>query len=179
MRLAVLADTHGRVPETVAALSVLNAHAPDVFLHCGDVGGGRYSSHGVLTELARVAAGRPAYLVPGNNDRVPQTLAALAAERGLHYGDPIVVELAGVRVCVTHGTRNEQNDFAEHGVDGLPCDLVCSGHTHLQAWEEREFDGRPVRLLNPGACWRAAPRSVALVDLPAMKATFLEVPRPE
>ncbi len=200
-RLAVLSDTHGRLPETVAALAVLNAHAPDRFVHCGDVGGGKRSAHGVLNELARVAAGRPVHLVPGNNDRDPAALAELAAERGLHYGDPALLEVDGVRVCVTHGTRGEQDDFAAEGVDGAFHDLILSGHTHRPAWETQRFPGdggpddggpddggpddggeRVVRLLNPGACWRASPRTVALLDLPtpdptSWEATFLEVPR--
>ncbi|NNJ27259.1 metallophosphoesterase family protein [Alienimonas chondri] len=191
-RLAVLADTHGRVPEAVAALAVLDAHAPDLFVHCGDVGGGRYSAHGVLNELARVAGDRPVYLVPGNNDRDPAALETAADERGLHYGDPALIELNGVRICVTHGTKWEQDDFAERGVDGVYYDLICSGHTHRRAWERKTFpnrteDGpageRSVHLLNPGACWRADPRSVALLDLPSpdpatWKRTFLDVPRP-
>ncbi|MFH5803918.1 metallophosphoesterase family protein [Alienimonas sp. DA493] len=182
-RLAVLSDTHGRVPETVAALTVLNAHAPDLFLHCGDVGGGRYSPHGVLNALSRVADGRPVSLVPGNNDRDPALLAALSEERGFHYGDPVLIERDGLRIGMTHGTTWEQDDFAAHGVDGEHCDLILSGHTHRPAWERKSFGDRTVYLLNPGACWRASPRTVALLDLPPQdptkwKPTFLEVPRP-
>ncbi|QDT14865.1 metallophosphoesterase family protein [Alienimonas californiensis] len=187
-RLAVLSDTHGRVPETAAALAVLNAHAPDLFLHCGDVGGGRYSPHGVLKELARVADGRPVYLVPGNNDRDPAALKALAAERGIDYGDPALLEVDGVRLCVTHGTTWEHEEFAEHGLDGTFHDIILSGHTHRPTWERRRFGDRSAYLLNPGACWRATPRTVALLDLPPQgfppqdpakwKPRFLEVPWP-
>ena len=63
---------------------------------------------------------------------------------------------------------------------------MCSGHTHRRAWavRERVIPGGGVRrvcLLNPGALWRAAARSAAVVDLsdPAAPACeFLDVPRP-
>ena len=180
----MLSDTHGRAPETAAALALLARFAPAAFLHCGDVGDGRFYRDGtcgpdpVLDLLAGAADDRPVYLCPGNNDRDPASLRAAAEDRGFVYGDPVVFELGGVRVCGTYGTRGEQARFAARGVEGEPVDLVCSGHTHVAAWEEREVGGRTVRLLNPGAAWRARPRTVAVVDLGALTAEFVEVPRP-
>ena len=185
MTLAVLSDTHGRGPATAAALAALERFAPAAFpctagtwATVGSIGTGTCGPGPVLDLLAGAADGRPVYLCPGNNDRDPAALRTAAEERGFVYGDPVVFEVGGVRVCGTHGTRGEQARFAARGVGGGPVDLVCSGHTHVAAWEERQVDGRVVRLLNPGAVWRARPRTVAVVDLDALTAEFVEVPRP-
>ena len=180
MLLAVLSDTHGRVAEAVAALTILNARDPGAFLHCGDVGDRRHGPGPVLDALADAAGGRPAFVVPGNADPDPAALRAACEDRGLTFGDPVVFTLNGVRTCGTHGTRREQQKYAAGGVGGGPVDVVCSGHTHRRSWEVREVGGRRVALLNPGACWRAAERTVAVLDLsdPAGPAAeFLTVPR--
>ena len=117
MLLAVLSDTHGRAPEAAAALRLLNERDPAAFLHCGDVGDRRRPPDAVLDELARAAAGRPAYVVPGNNDPDRAALRAACEERGIIYGDPVVFTLNGARICGTHGTRGEQADLAADGLE--------------------------------------------------------------
>ena len=95
-----------------------------------------------------------------------------------------------------HGTKSAHRRRAARGAHGEPVDLLLTGHTHRPSWEVTPADGssnaRPVGRLNPGACWRAAPRTVALLDLPADGAggagrtpdasactvRFLAVPRP-
>ena len=180
MLLAVLSDTHGRAPEAAAALRLLNERNPAAFLHCGDVGDRRRSPDAVLDEFARAAAGRPAHVVPGNNDPDRAALRTACEDRGLIYGDPAVFTLSGARVCGTHGTRGEQATLAADGLNGEPFALVCSGHTHRRAWEVRDYATHRTALLNPGACWRAAVRGAAAVNLTnpeALTCEFLDVPR--
>jgi predicted phosphodiesterase len=49
--------------------------------------------------------------------------------------------------------------------------LVCYGHTHVAAIDRRG----DTLVVNPGAIYRATPHSVAVVDLPAVEATILEI----
>ena len=180
MLLAVLSDTHGRAPGAAAALRLLNERDPAAFLHCGDAGDRRRPPGAVLDALARAADGRPAYVVPGNNDPDRAALWAACEERGIIYGDPAVFTLNGARICGTHGTRGEQADLAADGLNGEPFALVCSGHTHRRAWEVRDYGTHRTALLNPGACWRAAVRGAAVADLtdPAgPTCEFLDVPK--
>ena len=135
----MLSDTHGRAAGAALALRLLEEHAPAAFLHCGDVGDRRREPGPVLDALAATAAGRPAYVVPGNNDPDPAALRAACEGRGLIYGDPAVFTLNGVRICGTHGTTGEQLRYAAAGAGGRPVDLVCSGHTHRRGWEVREI----------------------------------------
>ena len=52
-------------------------------------------------------------------------------------------------------------------------DLVCYGHTHVAAIDRYG----PTLALNPGALYRANPHSLAIVDLPSVEATIVEVKR--
>ena len=179
VRVAVLSDTHGRAAAAAAALAVLNARDPDVFVHCGDVGDARLGHDGVLDELARAAAGRPVHLVAGNADRDPAALAAAAAARGLHFHEaPALLELAGVWVGLLHG--HEPGGPARAAASGR-FDVVSHGHTHRRRWAWLEGPaggtGGRVRVLNPGAAWRADPRGVAVLELPGMTAELSDVPR--
>ena len=49
--------------------------------------------------------------------------------------------------------------------------LVCYGHTHVAAIDRH---GETL-VVNPGAIYRADPHSVAVVDLPAVEATIVEL----
>ena len=50
-------------------------------------------------------------------------------------------------------------------------DLVCYGHTHVA---EQHLEGHTL-VLNPGAIYRANPRSIALVTLPALEVEFINL----
>jgi predicted phosphodiesterase len=73
-----------------------------------------------------------------------------------------------VRVALLHS--HEARRFRETIQGGL-YGLVCYGHTHVAAIERR---GETV-VLNPGAIYRANPHSVAVVELPSVAATIVEL----
>ena len=170
MHLAVLADTHGHARFTADALRVLEPHAPDALLHCGDVGNASL----VPTFLAAPCDAERVHFVFGNvdTDRAEQRLAMRGCGFVCHdefteltFGGPA---WGTRRVALLHGDdRHRLRDAIECG----EYDLVCHGHTHVKRWE-RHGD---THVLNPGALFRAKPHTVALVELPAMRCEFLEV----
>ena len=149
MRIGILSDTHGRVPNAAAALKVL-AHADvEHYLHCGDVG-----DEGVLDLLA----GLPIAVVWGNNDYDRAHLADYARRLGiLIYDDLADITLAGKRIAVTHG---DNSALLHQLLNAQQHDYIFQGHTHVAA--DERF-GR-TRLINPGALHRTARPSVAVLD---------------
>lgn len=73
-----------------------------------------------------------------------------------------VDRVEGVRVGAYHGHLPWR---------GGEVDLLLHGHSHRR---RNEVVGR-TRIVNPGALHRAAVRTVAIVELPAMDVTFFEV----
>ena len=65
---------------------------------------------------------------------------------------------------------DDQKRFAQT-VHAGEWDLVCYGHTHV-AKQHRQ--GRTL-VLNPGALYRATPHSLAVVELPELRATIVQV----
>lgn len=109
MRVGVVSDTHGVLPD-----AVLEAFAGvSRILHAGDVGSPR-----VLELLETVA---PVIAVKGNMDDPASPLPALAN-----------LELDGVRVLVTH----RAGDVPRPLPPGVR--VVVTGHTHVPRLEDRE-----------------------------------------
>jgi putative phosphoesterase len=160
MLLGVLSDTHGAGAAASAAVSLLLSRAASYLIHCGDVG-----SESVLDTLA----GHPSAFVWGNTDWDRAGLRRYANDLGIQcfetFGE---LELAGKRIAITHGDdpRIVQRVLKEQSHDYL---LV--GHSHIRA--ERRV-GR-VRVINPGALYRAAEKTVALIDLDVDQVEFLIV----
>jgi predicted phosphodiesterase len=78
------------------------------------------------------------------------------------------LEFDGVRVALLHS--HERQRFRQ-AIDGGEYPLVCYGHTHVAA-KDRRGD---TLVLNPGAIFRASPHSIAVVELPAVDATIIEL----
>jgi uncharacterized protein len=146
VRVAVIADTHlprgaRRIPQ--ACLDLLGAS--DVILHAGDV-----TSASELEELA--ALGPPVHAVHGNMDD------ATLLER---LPGALVVEVAGVRIGMTHdaGPRAGREERLVRRFPG--CAAVVYGHTH----EPQVACVGEVWVLNPGSPTerRRAPSHTMLV----------------
>ena len=124
MRIAVISDTHNRVPAKLPE----RVREADEIWHLGDV-----CAPDVLAEFAQL--GPPLRVVRGNCDT--------------HDAWPLVLELEreGVNFFLTH----IPHDFAK-ATSGRPAgvQVVLHGHTHIARDEVR--DG--VRWLNPGAVAR-------------------------
>lgn len=139
MRIGVIADSHGVVPEAVrTALAGV-----DHILHAGDL-----ESLQVLVELELIA---PVTAVRGNCDEE----AALVRL-------PLVANtvLGGARFIVAHKERDAMRALA---AEKAPVALVVTGHTHTPKVERR--DG--VLFVNPGSTTyeRGSGHSVVIVTV--------------
>jgi putative phosphoesterase len=174
--LGVLGDTHGRADAATRAVQVLRQAGATEFLHTGDVGDYVRSPEPVFDALA----GTNCRFVWGNNDvQGPERTAAEAYARDLDLvplGDCGVVELAGLRVRIEHGDDlRELRRLSRDATSGrdVGCDLLLTGHSHLV--HDRRLG--KLRWINPGALFRAATLTVAVIELPGLAARALEVPR--
>lgn len=159
MRIGILSDTHDQVARTSRAVSLLIAEGADALIHCGD-----YTCPDVILECGGV----PSYYVFGNNDFDETELRrAIVAVGGvcLEWGG---VATFGVRrLGVTHGDSVHQL----RRLAGLAPDYLLFGHSHRKADERRGA----TRWINPGALYRAAEWTVAVLDLELDRLTFHQV----
>ena len=160
MKLGILSDTHGRAGIARRAIELLQAAGATAFVHCGDVG-----DEAVLDTLA----GLDAVFVFGNND--DEDLRIYAEAIGVVcLGTAGTVERAGRRMAVTHG--DDPRLLAAAAKPENRADYLLTGHSHVR------HDKRVGRLrwINPGALYRAVPKSIAVLDLATDALQFIEVP---
>jgi len=159
-RVGIISDTHGHADLTRPAVRMFESLDVEVVLHCGDIGS---------AAVVELFAAWPTHFVLGNCDWNPQELqsAIERAEQKFHgqFGD---LEIDGVRIALLHS--HERRKFREC-VETGQWQVVCYGHTHVAIVERR---GETL-LVNPGAIYRANPHSVAILELPSVKATILEL----
>ena len=160
MIIGILGDTHDRADATAAGLRALRGGGAEFFIHTGDVG-----SEQVLDLLA----GLPGVFVWGNNDWDRLSLERYARGLGLTCGGDVYrLTLEGKEMAVTHG----DNDAAVRNLlQGQSLDYLFTGHSH-HPHDQRS--GR-TRWVNPGALYRARPRTVATLDLATDRLTLLTV----
>ena len=146
MHVAVIADTHmPRGSRRLPDACVEHLRAADLILHAGDV-----VAAAVLDELA--ALGPPVDAVHGNMD--DETLRARLPET-------LVVELAGLRIGMTHDPGPRAGREARLAGRFPGCAAVVYGHTH----EPDVARAGDVWILNPGSPTerRRAPSHTMLV----------------
>lgn len=160
MRVGVVSDTHGQVEYAQQAARMLESLDVEEVLHCGDIGS---------TKIPPVFDAWRTHYVFGNVDYNDAPLKQAIVEAGgiCHglFGD---IELEGKRIALLHSHNERQ--FREVKTSG-DYDLVCYGHTHVA---EHHHEGDTL-VLNPGALYRANPHSLAIVDLPELDVTQVEV----
>lgn len=157
MRLGIVSDTHGHAVFADHAAKQLKSLDVDVLLHCGDIGS---------EEIVKVFASWPTHYVLGNCDfdSEPLQKAIEMAGKSFH-GEFGALESAGIKIALLHS--HDADRFRKTIASG-EYDLVCYGHSH-QA--ESHMVGKTL-VLNPGALYRANPKSFATVDLPDLRVTF-------
>jgi uncharacterized protein len=149
MRIGILSDTHDKADMAAAAIALLRRAGAEFYIHCGDVGGQR-----VLDQLA----GLPAALVWGNNDFDRPALARYGERLGIDCHDRLAeLELGGKKFAVTHG---DDGGLVQLLLAQQRHDYLLFGHSH-ELHDSRE--GR-VRLINPGALYRARRKTVVLLE---------------
>ncbi|HWP41512.1 MAG TPA: metallophosphoesterase family protein, partial [Tepidisphaeraceae bacterium] len=122
MIIALLSDSHDRLPATVAALQLLRTRSPEFYIHCGDVGSER-----IIDQFA----GLPAALVWGNTDWDRQPLTRYARQLGIRVlDDPFgELELDGKLFAVTHG---DDARVVQLILDRQQHDYLLIGHSHVR-----------------------------------------------
>ncbi len=160
MRLGIISDTHGHVELTRPAVRMLESLEVDSVLHCGDIGS---------MAVVELFAAWPTHFVFGNCDERLDAFAAAirAAGQTCHclFGD---LELEGVRIALLHS--HERRRFRD-AIESGDYRLICYGHTHVAAIDTHG----DTLVVNPGAIYRADPHSIAVVELPSVDATIIEL----
>lgn len=160
VRLGIISDTHGHAELTRPAVRLFESLGVETVLHAGDIGS---------AEVIALFAAWPTHFVFGNCDDDQAALrSAIEAAGQTCHGDFGDLELAGVRIALLHS--HDRRRFRET-CDSGDYRLVCYGHTHVAAIDHR---GETL-VVNPGAIYRASPHSIAIVDLPDVKATVIEL----
>jgi len=149
MKIAVVSDTHSHAVTVQTALRIVASHDVELIVHCGDI------------EDAETVPlfPRNTHFVFGNCDMdragIQAAVDAIGATLHQPFGN---LELDGKAIAFLHGDdKRLLQDLERSG--GF--DFVFHGHTH-QAREHRR--GR-TRVINPGALFRARPKTFVILDL--------------
>jgi len=158
--IGLLSDTHGHADTALKAVELLINEGADYLIHCGDVGD---------TDVIAAMAGHPGIFVFGNNDWDQSELEQFAKNVDVVCGGKTAkLSFGGKRIIVTHG---DDNRLMQQIVKDQMVDFLFVGHTHVPA----DHTVGKVRIINPGALYRAATKTVALLDLETDVLRFLTV----
>jgi putative phosphoesterase len=159
MRIGILSDSHGKAARTGVAVKALNDAGAQVILHLGDV-----ETEAVIDELV----GHDARLVFGNCDYDAKSLRRYAEHVGVIVDDPMgVIDIDSSRIAFTHGHLPRlMNQALREGVNYL-----LHGHSH----EIRDERVESTRVINPGALFRAARYTAAVLEPETDRLEFLEI----
>ena len=160
MLVGIVADTHDNYDIAATAASHLRDAAVDAVLHAGD-----FTSPASL----KLFSGLPLYAVFGNNDWDREGLQAVAAEEGFSLKETHILTFAGIRIFLCHGHTNRCVAI----IRNRHADIVVYGHTHQPL--DRTVDG--VRMINPGALFRARSYTYALLTLPEATLEYRTLPK--
>ena len=161
--IGLVSDTHDRLEAIRRAVEVFNQRGVDLVLHAGDYVAPFTAS--AFKDLRCRLIG-----VYGNVDGDRELLKERYAELGEIKGFMAVLELAGVKLALIHGSPPELVEALAKSGD---YDVVVHGHTH-KARAERLG---PSLVVNPGeACGYLTGRAtVALLELPELKVEHVEL----
>ncbi len=153
MKIGVISDTHGHLPNARDAAEVLRAEEVDLVIHCGDIGS---------VDVPPIFAEWKTYFVFGNVDRNKDELRHAIESAGLtccgRFGELVCEDRA---IAFLHS--DDSAAFSAACTSGQ-WDMVCYGHTHIA---EHHKVGKTL-VLNPGALYRANPHTLAIVTLPQL-----------
>lgn len=163
MRIGLISDTHDRLESIKKAVDLFNAERVKLVLHAGD-----------LVSPFTAASFKPLkarlHIVWGNNEGDRELIRERFSEIGAQLlGEFAVVELAGRKIALLHGTDQRLVDAVVRS--GL-FNVVVRGHTHRAEISEGE-----VLLINPGeACgYLTGRQTVALLDPKRLSAEIVEI----
>jgi putative phosphoesterase len=154
MKLGLLSDTHGHQSRTTAALRLLRDQGVNQLIHCGDIG----SDLVLDLLLEQQETGLPVTVVPGNVDEWDPGLLRYGRSLGFDLTLVARLHVASVSIAVHHG---HHPDLMQSLTEENELDLLFTGHTHVA----RDETVGTVRVINPGAVYRAQVPSVAVLNL--------------
>ena len=144
MRLGVLSDTHGILPDEVLDLFA----GVDLILHAGDVG-----DPGILTTLQAIA---PVHAVWGNCDGFD--VRRVTTER-------VEVRIDGFDLLVLHGHQYGRPDPESVALANPGAEIIVFGHTHRPVLA---LVDQVVTVMNPGSAGdprHGMPPSAGILEL--------------
>jgi hypothetical protein len=163
MRIGVVSDTHDRQETIAEAVRLLLEQQVELILHCGDI---------ESPDAVRVFKPIHTHFVFGNWDKDrPKLIAAIKDIGGTHYDSFGALELAGKRLAWVHSHERHKLRQLENA-DFF--DYVFYGHTHVR---EQHRTGRTL-VANPGALFRANPKTCIVLDLTTGEIKPIIVPVP-
>jgi putative phosphoesterase len=150
MQIAVLSDTHSRYATVESALEKLQARGINFLIHCGDIED---------SETVWLFHGFTAHFVFGNCDADRASIRQAVYGIGETLHEPFgSLELEGTRIAFVHGDDKRLLHDLEHSGR---FDFLFYGHSH-QAEQHRTG---ATRVINPGALFRARPKTFIILDL--------------
>lgn len=161
MKIGILSDTHDQVPRTRQAIRQFEAAGVQEIIHCGDL---------TIPDVVYACAceGIVSHFVMGNCDWDRSALRhAIEAIGGVYWESAGEIVRLDQRIAVTHG---DSPAVFRRLLASRP-DYLLHGHTHQRA--DRIEDG--VRIINPGALFRAPQWTVAILDLPSRDLNCLNI----
>lgn len=164
MRIGIVSDTHDRSEAVSEAVRLLAEQQVELILHCGDI---------ESPETVLLFKPVPTHFVFGNWDKEKGKLAAAIKSIGGQYNESFgAIELGGKRIAWVHSHERHQLYQLERS-DYF--DYVFYGHTHVR---EQHRTGRTV-VANPGALFRANPKTCCILDLESgeIKPILVSVPK--
>jgi len=165
MILGLLSDTHGALKRSEKALQLLRDAGAEHLIHCGDLG-----SEDILTLLfEQQENGLPVTAVPGNVDDWDPNLILYGKKIGIPLPRLQRLNLDGLQIAVHHGHDAGLMHTLRADAD---VDVLFTGHTHV-AKDEKVGS---VRVINPGAVYRANPPGVSVFHTQTDTLTFLPLP---
>jgi putative phosphoesterase len=150
MKIAIFSDTHSKQSTVHAALHEAECRGVKLILHCGDIAD---------DDTVRLFPPHTMFVF-GNCDKyacadIEHAITSIGAMLHQPWGH---VECAGKVIGFVHGDDNQLLRDLEHS-DAF--DYLFYGHTH-QAEEHRT--GK-TRVVNPGALYRTAVKTFAVLDV--------------
>lgn len=158
--MGLVSDSHDNDDAVARAVHAFRQHGVAFVLHAGDVTEGR---------TLRAFAEWPGAVAWGNNDDA-RALAPVAEELEWAHGEAWRGELDGVCVGLVHGHRR---GLLSRYLTKEKVDVLVRGHNH-RVQDEVADD---VRVLNPGALYRARHYSAAVWDTVSGRVTRVDVPK--
>lgn len=161
---------------TAKGATLLVRHGATMLVHLGDI-----CTEAVIDALVvagpaeegeTIGAMVPVHITWGNNDDFNgQGWTQYAQSLGIvvHYPSGVLFEGSAAPVGFTHGHLGSELK----ALVARKCLYVLHGHTHVA----KDVMAGPVRVINPGALYRVAAPSVALLDTDNGQCRFFELSR--